>query len=86
MKQLGFCVIASGLSAPAGADSVFTSQGQPNLVGVPFTGIPGNRVQLALEPSAVRRRGMHIEVHGLMYGLNDGLLKNLDCSVDAAAG
>lgn len=30
------------------------------------------------------RRGRHVEIHGLMYGLSDGLLKNLDCSVGVA--
>ena len=31
------------------------------------------------------RRGRHVEIHGLMYGLDDGLLKNLDCSVGFAS-
>ncbi|MDZ7791427.1 MAG: carbonic anhydrase [Xanthomonadales bacterium] len=30
------------------------------------------------------RRGEHVEIHGLMYGLKDGLLKNLECSVGLA--
>jgi len=31
------------------------------------------------------QRGRHVEIHGLMYGLEDGLLKNLECSVGAGA-
>jgi len=30
------------------------------------------------------QRGEHLEIHGLMYGLEDGLLKNLGCSVSRA--
>lgn len=30
------------------------------------------------------RRGTNVEVHGLMYGLSDGLLKNLECSVSSS--
>lgn len=31
------------------------------------------------------RKGRHLEIHGLMYGLDDGLLKNLGCSVGIEA-
>lgn len=31
------------------------------------------------------RRGAQVEIHGLMYGLDDGLLKNLECSVGGPA-
>ncbi|WP_376694525.1 carbonic anhydrase [Wenzhouxiangella sp. EGI_FJ10409] len=32
------------------------------------------------------RRGEHLEIHGLMYGLQDGLLKNLGCSIQSPDG
>jgi len=35
---------------------------------------------------AAWRRGADITVHGLVYGLKDGLLRNLDCSVGPRAG
>ena len=32
------------------------------------------------------KRGADLKIHGLIYGLKDGLLRNLDCSIDCAHG
>ena len=34
---------------------------------------------------AAWRRGASVRVHGLIYGIRDGLLRDLDCSVGPAA-
>ena len=45
-------------------------------------------VRRVAETPIMRRawtRGADIAVHGLVYGLKDGLLRNLDCTVTAGA-